>query len=210
MIFRLLIAALFASSWDLKLRCLRARQPLLKRALIALYGAYQYESGASVAWNAAFAGRPCFPHGMKSIFISGGAVIGRNAVIFQQVTIGSNTLADSHGVGAPVIGDNCYIGAGAKVIGRVRVGDNVRIGANAVVYRDVPDNSVVLSGEQRIVEARARMDNRFYSMRGAWCYFDDGAWVRVTDALVLAALRGEGAAAIPAPAQTRHNDVTRS
>lgn len=191
MIFRLLIATLFASDWDLKQRCVRARQPLAKRALVALYGAYQYESGASVAWNATFAGRPCFPHGMKSIFISGGAVIGRNAVIFQQVTIGSNTLADSAGFGAPVIGDNCYVGAGAKVIGRVRVGHNVRIGANAVVYHDVPDNSVVLSGEQRIASGRAPMDNRFYSFRGDWCYFDDGAWVRVTDAAVLAKLRAD-------------------
>lgn len=49
---------------------------------------------------------PVFPHGMYGIFVSDGAEIGKNAVIFQQVTIGSNTLADSRKQGSPVIGDN--------------------------------------------------------------------------------------------------------
>jgi len=60
---------------------------------------------------------PSFPHGAYGIFISGGAEIGANAVIFQQVTIGSNTLPDSNGRGAPRLGDDCYIGAGAKLVG---------------------------------------------------------------------------------------------
>lgn len=51
---------------------------------------------------------PVFPHGMYGIFVSDGAEIGKNAVIFQQVTIGSNTLADSRKQGSPVIGDNVY------------------------------------------------------------------------------------------------------
>lgn len=78
--------------------------------------------------------------------------IGANCVIFQQVTIGSNTLSDTKSAGAPVIGDNCYIGAGAKIIGNVTIGNNCRIGANAVVTKDVPDNSTVISGEMRIIK----------------------------------------------------------
>lgn len=85
-----------------------------------------------------------FPHNLHGIFISGEAVIGKNVVIFQNVTIGSNTLIDSKGFGAPIIGDNCYIGAGAAIIGKVIVGDNVRIGANMIVYTDVPSNSLVI------------------------------------------------------------------
>ncbi|MBB3119612.1 serine acetyltransferase [Pseudoduganella violacea] len=158
--------------------------------MIKLYGLYQYENGSSIAWDSQFAGEPCFPHGPKSIFVSGGAKIGRNCVIFQQVTIGSNTLPGSKGMGAPTIGDNCYIGAGAKIVGAVRVGHNVRIAANAVVYEDVPDNSVVLSGEQRTVTRAAPLDNRFYSFRGRWMFFSDGAWTPVVDAAVLAGLSG--------------------
>jgi serine O-acetyltransferase len=190
---------LFGSEWALKERCVRTRRPRLRALLVRLWGALQYEAGSSLAWNAHFDGQPCLPHGNKSIFISGAARIGRNAVIFQQVTIGSNTLPGSKGQGAPVIGDNCYIGAGAKIIGRVRIGHNVRVAANAVVYDDVPDDSVVLAGAQRTVPGRPGMDNRFYSFRGSWCYFDSGHWQPVSDAAVLAALRSAGAGAENAP-----------
>lgn len=109
---------------------------------------------------------------MKNIFISRRACIGSNCVIFQQVTIGLNTLPDSKGTGAPTIGDNCYIDAGAKIIGNIRVDNNVKVGANAVVYTDVPDNSVVLSGEQKTVVRDLTLDNRFYSYHGEWIYSD--------------------------------------
>ena len=46
------------------------------------------------------------PHGLAGIFISYGASIGEGCTIFHQVTIGSNTLPDSRGQGAPTIGRN--------------------------------------------------------------------------------------------------------
>lgn len=188
MFFRVIVAA-FGSDWKLKRLCATVRQPLLKKALIKLYGAYQYENGSSIAWDSEFEDTPYFPHGIKSIFISGGAKIGARCVIFQQVTIGSNTLVDSGGRGAPQIGSDCYIGAGAMLIGNVRVGNNVRIGANVVVYKDVPDNCVVLSGEQKIIERSTPLDNRFYSrQQKRWAYFEGGRWVPVTDAAVLSRL----------------------
>jgi len=101
---------------------------------------------------------------------------------FQQVTVGSNTLAGSRSVGSPTLGDNVYVGAGAKVIGKVRVGSNVRIGANAVVVRDVPDNATVYAqSSMRVIEGPPQ-DNRFITFRdGAPYYFDDGKWMLVTD-----------------------------
>ena len=194
MLFKALVTLLFGSEWKLKQRIEAARHLRARQLMVKLWGALQYECGSSVAWNASFASEPCFPHGIKSIFISGAARIGHNAVIFQQVTIGSNTLAGSKGFGAPQIGDNCYIGAGAKIVGKVTVGNNVRIGANAVVYKDVPDNSVVLSGEQRTIAGGEHLDNRFYSFRGRWCYFDAGSWRPVVDPAVLAHLAGQPSA----------------
>ena len=85
------------------------------------------EKSSWVGINAKFASQPFFPHGYHGIFISNGAVIGKNAVIFQQVTIGSNSLNDSPHKGSPIVGDNVYIGAGAKIIGKVKVGNNCRI-----------------------------------------------------------------------------------
>lgn len=74
----------------------------------------------------------------------GPAKIGKNCTIFQQVTIGGTDQ------GAPVLGDNITVFAGAVIIGRVRIGNNVTIGANATVYTNVPDNSTVLPGSSKV------------------------------------------------------------
>lgn len=187
MIARLVVKT-FGSMWTLKQRCIAVDNVVLKKLLLLAYNLYQYENNSSIAWDSTFLGIPCLPHGIKSIFISGGAVVGKNCVIFQQVTIGSNSLQDSKGVGAPIIGEDCYIGAGAKIIGKVRIGNSVRIGANAVVYKDVPDNSVVLSGEQRIVTKETPLDNRFYSFIDRWVYYDNGRWKPVDDEEILSRL----------------------
>jgi serine O-acetyltransferase len=178
----------FGSIWRLKQYCLQLRFNLLRRLCIFLYQVYQAENGSSIAWCSEFEGVPCLPHGMKGIFISGGAKIGKNCVIYQQVTIGSNTLPDSQTIGTPKIGDNCYIGAGAKIVGNVTIGNNVRIGANTVVYKDVPENSVVVSWGQRCITKDHLLDNRFYSFHGKfgkWVYYDNGDWIPVENDEIL-------------------------
>lgn len=109
----------------------------------------------------AFANEPSFPHSIFGIFISSGAKIGENCVIFHQVTIGSNTLQDSKGYGSPEIGNNVYIGCGAKIIGNVRIGNNVRIGANCIVTTDVPDNCTIVMPKPLIIEHEEPLDNTF-------------------------------------------------
>ncbi len=102
-----------------------------------------------------------FPHGAYGVFISQGAKIGDNCIIFHHVTIGSNTLKDSKNYGSPTIGDNVYIGAGAKIIGNVRVGDNVRIGANAIVVKDIPDNATIVAPESIVINHNTPRENTF-------------------------------------------------
>ncbi|QBY04182.1 serine acetyltransferase [Thalassotalea sp. HSM 43] len=63
---------------------------------------------------------------------------GRNVVIESGVVIG-----DEKGQ-APVLGDNVFIGSGAKVIGGISIGSNAKVGANAVVVKDVPENATVV------------------------------------------------------------------
>lgn len=91
---------------------------------------------------------PLLPHGLNGIIISEKARIGSNVIIFQQVTIGGNEQ------GAPAIGDNCMIGAGAKIIGKVRIGSNVKIGANAVVVSDIPDNATAVGVPAIVVKVK--------------------------------------------------------
>ena len=66
----------------------------------------------------------------------------------QQVTIGTN----GKDVGmAPSIGDNVFIGAGAKIIGPIVVGDECKIGANATVVKDVPQGTTVVPQPVRYI-----------------------------------------------------------
>ena len=101
------------------------------------------------------------PHGLTGIHISIYAKIGTECTIMHGVTIGSNTFADSKKSGFPVIGNNVFIGAGAKIIGGITVGDNARIGANCVVVEDVPSNSVVVMPKPRIISRTEVMNNKF-------------------------------------------------
>lgn len=73
---------------------------------------------------------------------------GRNVIIEHQVTIGAEK-----GV-SPKIGDNVFIGAGAKILGGVSLGNGCKVGANAVVVDDVPEGATVVGIPARVV----RMD----------------------------------------------------
>jgi len=83
------------------------------------------------------------------IFVNENALIGRNCTICQGVTLGVRNRGEK--AGTPILGDNVYIGPGAKIIGGVRVGNNVAIGANAVVVEDVPNNAVVVGIPGRVI-----------------------------------------------------------
>ena len=187
-----LLTHMMGGTWELKERCRAARPGLGKKVLLFLYLHGLQKKGSWISHDARFAGKPCFPHGPYGVFVSGAAVIGRDCVIFQHVSIGSNTLVDSSGMGAPVIGDNCYIGIGAKIIGKVRIGDNVRIGANAVVYTDVPANSVIVAPQRRLIQKETLQNNRFYQQHnGRWEFFEGGGWKKENDREILAKLDAE-------------------
>lgn len=146
----------------------------------SFYIDYFNKKNSYIGLNTSFKNEPIFPHGVSNIFISDSAKIGKNAVIFQGVTIGSNTIEDSKGTGAPIIGDDVYIGAGAKIIGNVKVGNNVRIGANAVVVEDIPDNSVVVLNKPRVIVKKEKLDNRYIKKIGKdKYYYEDGKFIKI-------------------------------
>ena len=79
------------------------------------------------------------------VFINSGVRGGRNVKVEHQVTIGAERYV------SPVLGNDIFIGAGAKIVGGISIGSRVRIGANAVVLDDVPDGATTMGVPARLV-----------------------------------------------------------
>lgn len=77
-----------------------------------------------------------------TIVVNENARVGENCRIHEGVTIGSTNGSSN----AAKIGDNCFIGSGAKIIGDISIGNDVAIGAGAVVVHDVNENNVAVGG----------------------------------------------------------------
>lgn len=81
------------------------------------------------------------------IVIHGQSKIGKNLRIHVGATIGAN------GGKPPVLGDDVYIGAGAKIIGDISIANGCHIGANAVVCKTCSEeNSTLVGVPARVVE----------------------------------------------------------
>jgi serine O-acetyltransferase len=83
-----------------------------------------------------------------TIVVSPEARIGRNARINMCVNIG---MKDGL---TPTIGDDCYIGPGAKLFGGITLGNNVQIVANAVVNKSFSDNLTLLRIPRTIIHCK--------------------------------------------------------
>lgn len=105
-----------------------------------------------------------------SAFVSRLSKIGKGTVIFQNVTIRSNTSIGHHVIvlpnsgighddqigdytciasgacisGGTRIGKSCYVGSNSSVIGNVNIGNNCLIGIGSNVLNNVNDNSVMV------------------------------------------------------------------
>lgn len=105
----------------------------------------------SVSVKASIGRNTIFHHHGVGCVVHDNAVIGENCHIFQNVTLGSKWSHGKLDGGAPIIGNNVLIGAGAVILGNIKVGDNVNIGANAVVITDIPDNSIAVGVPAKII-----------------------------------------------------------
>ncbi|HEY1922508.1 MAG TPA: hypothetical protein VGG44_07055 [Tepidisphaeraceae bacterium] len=79
------------------------------------------------------------------VVINGSVRGGSGIHIEHQVTIGAERRV------SPTLGDDVFIGAGAKIIGNVTIGSGARIGANAVVLEDVPEGRTAVGVLAKIV-----------------------------------------------------------
>lgn len=147
--------------WTIRKLILNEKSSLKKKYYKRKYKKLLKENGAWIPLSVDIKEAPLMPHGIKGVFISKNATIGKGCTILHQVTIGSNAFEDSKHTGSPVIGDNVFIGAGAKIIGGIKIGNNVRIGAGCVVCEDVPDNCTVVLPKPVIIEHKESRDNKY-------------------------------------------------
>jgi serine O-acetyltransferase len=96
----------------------------------------------------------------SGLVIAREAVIGSNVTIHHGVTIGGSGrrwFDPDYQDGAPVIGDETEIWAGAKVVGPIRVGRGCYVGANAVLAHDLADGTAHTVGSL-LRDLKARVD----------------------------------------------------
>lgn len=107
-----------------------------------------YRLGISIPYNSRIGSGFYIGH-FGGIVVNSNCVIGNNCNISHGVTLGQGNRGNSKGV--PHIGDNVYIGPGAKIFGGLTIGNNAAIGANCVVTKNVPDNAVVVGVPGKII-----------------------------------------------------------
>lgn len=76
------------------------------------------------------------------VVVNAGARIGKFCDIHQGVNIGQNIEPES----VPAIGDNVWIGPGAKLFGKITIANRIVIGANAVVNKSFTEENITIAG----------------------------------------------------------------
>jgi serine O-acetyltransferase len=88
------------------------------------------------------------------IIIGAYAVVGDEATILQNVTIGRKSSEPNR---APRIGKGVYLSAGSSIIGDVSIGDFAKVGAGALVEHDVPAGCTAVGVPARLTNCPESM-----------------------------------------------------
>jgi serine O-acetyltransferase len=93
-------------------------------------------------------------HGV-GVVIGETAVVGKNCVMFHNVTLGGT--GKHTGKRHPTVGDNVLIGTNSVLLGPITIGSNARIGANSfIIMHDVPPDCTVVHTPARIVKQNGK------------------------------------------------------
>lgn len=90
------------------------------------------------------------PHSAMGVVISSKAVVGNYVTLFHQVTLGVNEskpIAEQ----TIIIGDNCYLSAGCKIIS-CKLSEGCKVSPNTCVYKDLSANTLCFNvNETRVI-----------------------------------------------------------
>lgn len=123
----------------------------------------------------------CLPH-YGTIVVASTSTIGKNCRIHHGVGIGI------YNGGSPIIGDNVYIGPGAKLFGNIKIGSNVSIGANSVVNKSVEDNVAIAGVPAKVISYKTTYELGMFP-KGFLCLKDMTLSVKKTPVMPIYALQ---------------------
>jgi serine O-acetyltransferase len=108
----------------------------------------KFFSGIEIHPGATIGRRLVIDHGV-GVVIGETAEIGDDVLIYHGVTLGGKSL--NPGKRHPTVGNRVILGAGAKLIGNITIGDDCRVGANAVVTKSMPNGTVAVGVNAKLV-----------------------------------------------------------
>ncbi len=107
-------------------------------------------TGAEIEFNAKI-GPGLFIAHPVGVVIGRGALIGKNATIFQGVSLVVKSWRPDEIQSFPAIGDGCYLFANSMVIGGVSIGNRCVISAGSAVRDNMPDGALATGSPATIV-----------------------------------------------------------
>ncbi len=125
----------------------RPLRPLAKAAYLVAFKIVESVTGVSLPAHARI-GKGFYIGHFGNIIIHPDTVMGDRCMISHGVTIG---VLGGERLGVPRLGDDVYVGCGAKLLGPITIGDGAIIGANAVVLDDVPAGATAVGVPARII-----------------------------------------------------------
>lgn len=91
----------------------------------------------------------------NGVVIAGAVIIGRNASLFHQISIGPSLMFEGDAEDAPLrMGDGVWVFAGSRILGSIEIGDGVMVGTNSVVLKSIPANAIVAGNPAKIIRFR--------------------------------------------------------
>jgi len=108
-------------------------------------------SHVDINYHADIKGGLVILHHSMGVVINGGAIIGKNLTLTGGNVIGGKK---SFKRGDFVIGDNCFLGANAVIMGPLIMGNSVAVGASACVVKDVPTDATVGGVPAKIIKQK--------------------------------------------------------
>lgn len=110
------------------------------------------KQGEVIIGNNVFFNNYCSINANERVTIGDGTLLGENVKVYDHNHCYKNTIVPIKEQGfttAPVnIGKHCWIGSNVVILKGVTIGDNSVIGAGCVIYKDVPNNTIIVNKQE--------------------------------------------------------------